>query len=185
MNKLREAIDLLKETYREWSKDKTSQLGAALAYYAVFAIAPLVIIAVAVAGWVFGDKAAQGEVARQLEASTSPTIAAAIEDILKYSQTGSHGLIATGISVVVLFLAALGFFGQLQDALNTIWGVRVKAGCGYWSLIRDRLLSFLMVLIVASLLLASLVASTAMQIMAKYVHLSWFGGTVDFWRMIN
>src|SRR5262245_53268692 len=142
MSKLREAIDLFKDTFREWTQDKTSQLGAALAYYAVFATAPLVIIAVAVAGWVFGDQAAQGEVARQLEASTSPTIAAAIEDILKYTKTSDHGLMATGISVVLLFLAALGFFGQLQDALNTIWGVRVKGGHGWWPLIRDRLTSF-------------------------------------------
>src|SRR5438105_2376297 len=120
----REAFGLLKETYREWSHDKTSQLGAALAYYALFAIAPLVIIAVAAAGWVFGDKAAQGEVARQLETTTSPTVAAAIEDLLRYTRTDGHGVMATVISFGVLFVAALSFFGQLQDALNTIWGVR-------------------------------------------------------------
>src|SRR5437016_3361469 len=120
MQRLREAFGLLKQTYHEWSNDKTSQLGAALAYYAVFAIAPLVIIAVSIASRIFGDKAAQGEVARQLQNSTSPTIAAAVEDLLKYTQTSDHGVIATVISVGVLFVAALSFFGQLQDALNTI-----------------------------------------------------------------
>lgn len=185
MSAWNEGWDLLKQTYREWSKDKTSQLGAALAYYALFAIAPLVIIAVAVAGWIFGDQAAQGEVARQLQTTTSPTVAAAIQDLLKYTRTNGHGVFATIISVGVLFVATLSFFDQLQDALNSIWGVRVKKGRGYWPLIRDRLFSFLMVLVIAGLLLASLVASTAVQAMARYVHLSAAGGSIDVWRIAN
>jgi membrane protein len=140
---------------------------------------------VAAASLTPGDQAVRGEVVRQLQTVVSPTIAAAIEDIVKYTKLDGHGVFATAVGVVLLFFAALSFFRQLQDSLNTIWGVRVKDDCGYWTLIWDRVLSFVMVLIVTALLLTSLVASTVVQTMAKYVHVPWAVGGVDLWRVVN
>lgn len=185
MKRVKEVFGLFKETYKEWSTDKTSQMAAALAFYGVFAIAPLVIIAVYVAGQVFGESAAQGEVSRRLQESTSPTIGNSIEDILKYSQSSQHGATATVISIVVLVVAILGFFSQLKQALDALWGVRVKQDCGYWTMIKDRLPSLALMLVVAILLLASLVINSTVETMAKVVHLSWLGGEIDLWRWLN
>ena len=130
-------------------------------------------------------KAAQGEVTRQLQTSMSPTIAAAIEDILKYSQNHGGGMFATIISIVVLFVAALGLFEQVQDALNSAWGVQPKSGRGIWAMIRDRAWSFLMVLVMALLLLASLVCTTVVQSLEHFVHPSAIPGGIILWRLLN
>jgi membrane protein len=185
MRVVKEAWGLLKTTYNEWSNDNTSQLAAALAFYGVFAIAPSIIIAVYVAGQIFGDAAAQGEVARRLQESTSPTIANSIQDILKYSQSHAHGPTATIISIAVLIVAVLGFFSQLQQSLDTIWGVQVKPSCGYWAMIKNRLPTFFLMLLVAILLLASLIINSTVETLARYIQLSWLGGAIDLWRWVN
>jgi membrane protein len=184
MSKLRTAYELFKATYQEWSSDKTSQMAAALAFYGVFALAPLVIIAVAIAGSVFGQEAAQGEVQRQLHHAVGPTVAQAIEDTLQYSQTTSGSFVATTISIIVLVVGILSLFGQLQDSLNTIWGVKAKSGRGLWAAVRDRVASFILMIGVAVLLLASLVANSAVHVFHQYLHLVDLGG-LGLWRTIN
>lgn len=179
MSKKKSLLAVLKETCQEWYDDNTSMMGAALAYYAVFAFAPLAVIAVAIAGRVYGPQAAQGEVASQVQKVTGPTVAAAIEDILRYSHSTGDNLRATLISLVVLLVAATSLFGQLQTSLNTIWGVQARDDRTLWDTVRDRLLTFLMVLIVAVLLLASLVAGSIVQYLSSFFH-------VDvFWQVVS
>lgn len=170
------AWNLLKQTGSEWSEDKVPRLGAALAYYTVFSIAPLLIIAIAVAGLVFGDEAARGGVQAQLTSFLGKDSAEAINDMIKSASKPSSGIIATIIGIVTLLFGASGVFGQLKDSLNTIWEVEPKPGRGIMGVIKDRFLSFTMVLGIGFLLLVSLMISTGIDAVKGYV----FGDNLGF-----
>ena len=163
--------DLLKQTFTEWSNDKVPRLGAALAYYTVFAIVPLLIIIIAIIGLVYGQEAAQSYILDQIAGLVGEQSANAIKDMIHRANQPSTGIVATVVAVVTLLFGASGLFGQLQDALNTIWGVEPKPGRGIWGLIKDRFLSFMAVLGTGFLLLVSLVLSAALSAFGK-----WFGG---------
>src|SRR4051794_19349149 len=150
---------LLRASASEWLEDKAPRLGAALAYYTVFSITPLLLIAIAVAGLVFGKKAAQGQIVGQLKNLLGQQGAVAIEAMIKSANKPGSGYTATGVGVVLLLFGAMGLFGQLQDAMNTVWGVQPKPGRGLLGLLKDRLLSLTMVMGTVFLLLVSLLVS--------------------------
>jgi len=153
---------VLKEAGGEWVEDKASRLGAALAYYTVFSLAPLLVIVIAVAGFFFGPEAAQGQIAGQIRSVVGEEGAQAVQDMIKHAQHPGASALASAVGVVILLCGAAGLFGQLQDALNTIWEIQPKPGRGVWGFIRDRFLSFSMVLGTCFLLLVSLVISAAL-----------------------
>lgn len=153
---------VVKDAGSQWVEDKAARLGAALAYYSIFSIAPLLVIAIAVAGFVFGPEAARGEVSRQVGQMVGEKGGEAIESMVEAANKPGAGTVATVLGVVMLLVGAAGLFGQLQDALNTIWEVRPKPGRGVWGFVRDRFLSLSMVLGVAFLLLVSLIISAAL-----------------------
>lgn len=161
---------LLREAASQWSEDKAPRMGAALAYYGVFSLAPLLLLAIAVAGLVFGEQAARGEVLGQIQSTVGPTAARAIEDLLKSASHPAQGVTATVVSLVVLLFGASGLFLELQDALNTIWKVAPRPGLGLMAMIRARLLSFAVVLGTGLLLLALLVVSTGLTVAETYVR---------------
>jgi membrane protein len=181
----KELVSLLKETCIQWWGDNTSQLGAALAYYTVFALAPLAVMAVAIAGLVFGEQAARGEMARQIEEAVGPTIAKAIEEVVRQAHNGASSLWATIVGVVVLLVGAASMFAQLQTSLNTIWGVTPKPGRGVRGVIKDRLLSFLAVLVVGALLLLSLAIQATLAALARYVGPAEIPGGVHVWQFVD
>ncbi len=152
-------IDLLKATWNEWNEDKAPRLGAALAYYTAFSIAPLLLIIIAIAGLIFGEQAARGQIVGQIQGLVGEQGAQLIQTMLQNAQKPSANLIASIIGIVTLVLGALGVFGQLQDALNVIWEVAPKPGRGIVGVIKDRLLSFSMVIGTGFLLMVSLVLS--------------------------
>ena len=117
---------LIKDTVSQFFADNAQRLGAALAYYAAFSIAPLLVIALAIAGLAFGAKAAQGAINEQLSSMVGDQAAAGIQEMIAAAQKPSHGIIATLIGVVALIFGAAGVFGELQTSLNTIWGVQPK-----------------------------------------------------------
>ena len=160
---------LIKETYLRWSDDKVPRLGAALAYYTVFSIVPLLIIVIGIAGLVFGEEAAQTYIMTQVQSLVGPQSAEALEEMLKTANKPSYGYTATGIALVTLLVGASGVFAQLQDALNDIWKVEPKSGRGIVGLIKDRFLSFLAVLGTGFLLLVSLVVSAILSAAGKFV----------------
>jgi len=162
-------LGLLKQTASEWSEDKAPRLGAALAFYSVLSIAPLVVIVLAIAGLVFGAEAARGELVAQIEGMVGRDGARAIEEMIANAQRPSRGILATVLGAVTLLLGASGVFGQLQDALNTIWEVEPKSGRGLWGFIKDRFLSFTMVLGTGFLLLVSLVISAGLHMVGEYM----------------
>lgn len=152
---------LLSRTWRSWNADHAPRLGAALAYYTIFSLAPLLLVVTAVAGLVLGEDAARGSLLQELQKVMGPQAAQAIQAILLSAHQPQGGYLATAVGLVIVLLGAAGFFGQLQDALNTIWAVPPSPHTGWTRMLRSRFLSFLMVLGTGFLLLTSLVLSAA------------------------
>ena len=155
-------------------------MGAALSYYSVFSMAPLLIIVISIAGLIFGEEAAHGEVLGQLRRVFGEAPAQAIDAALASASKPTNGFTSTAVSMVVLLIGATTVFGELQDALDRIWRApeRDRTG-GLWRLVRSRLLSFGMVLGIAFLLMVSLVASAAISALGK-----WWGGAFGGWEVL-
>ncbi len=151
-----ELFGLLRETALKWNADKAQRLGAALAYYTVFSLAPLLIIAILIAGSIFGQPVAQQQIIGQMSYLMGPQGAAGVSALIAERPfPGQSGAIATIISVVTLTLGAVGVFGQLQDAFDTVWEVNPGPTKGIAGLIKRRLMPFGMVLAVGFLLLVA------------------------------
>lgn len=165
----RSTFELLREAFNDFREDKSPRLAAAIAYYSAFAIAPLLLLTIAIAGIFFGDKAIQGQLGAQLDNVIGPEGAGAIQEILKNARLEGDGGLATLISIAMLIVAATGLFGQLQDALNTVWEVAPKPGRGLVRTIRTRLTGFLLILGAGALLLLSIVASAAVTFMNQHM----------------
>ena len=175
------AWELIKEAFTDWNEDKAPRLAAALSYYALFAIAPLLVIVIAIAGLFFGQEAASGAIAGQIQGLVGEQSAQAIQEMVANAGASrSGGIIATIIGIVTLLFGALGVFGQLQDALNTIWEVQPKPDRGWLEMIKERLTPFTMVLGIAFLLLISLVISAALAAIGKF-----FGGIFPGFALIG
>jgi membrane protein len=175
----RELVRQLKATGLGWYEGETFHLGAALAYYSVFSIAPILMVAVGIAGVLFGREAAEGLLIDRLTEVLGPTVAEAIVKTLSFAHTTGSGWRATVVGTVILIVAAISVFLELQTALNKIWQVAPKPGRGLWGVIHDRLLSFLMVLVIGLLLILALVANTTLSALSAYLPDSeWTGGHV-------
>lgn len=161
---------LLKATFKEWSEDKSSRLAAALAYYTVFSLAPLLMIVIVVISFIFGDES-KSVVIDQFQSLVgqegAKTIQTAIENTNK-SQGG--GVIASIVSAVTLIFGASGVFTQLQGALNTVWEVEAKPGKGIWGFLRQRFLSFGMIFGICFVLMVSLVVSAGLAGFSAYLN---------------
>ncbi len=167
---LGEVTTLLKETVMRWTEDKASTLAAALAYYSLFSLAPLVLIAVAVAGLVFGQQAAAGQLYAQLAGLISDAGAKTVQDLVaNLHQERGGGVVATIVGLATLFFGATGVFAQLQDSMNTIWKAKPPTTSGILDFLRVRLVSFSMVLGVGFLLLVSLVLSAILAAVGDYL----------------
>jgi len=159
---------LLRDAFYAWIDDKAPALGAALAYYTVFALAPLLIIVIAIAGLAFGREAAQGQILSQIEGLVGEQGGRAVQAMLENARQPGPGIVASAIGLITLIIASTGVFAQLQVSLDTIWRVTPKPGRGILGIIRDRLLSFLMVIVAGFLLLVSLVLSAALAALGKF-----------------
>lgn len=176
--------ELLKETIQEWQDDKASRLAAALAYYTVFSLAPLLIIAIAIAGSIFGPEAARGEIVDQMQGLVGVEGAKVIETAIENANQPNISSAASIISVIVLLFGASGVFAQLQEALNTVWGVQPKPGRLIKGFLQKRLLSFAVVLGIGFLLLVSLILSAVLSAISNYANDLLFG--VEFlWSLLN
>jgi membrane protein len=165
----KEWLHLLKETASSWSADYCPSMGAAISYYTLFSIAPLLLIVFAVAGLVFGADAARGEIFGQLNGLLGDEGAKAVQGMLQAADKPGAGIVSTIIGIVVLLLGATTVFNELQSALDRIWRAPAREKLsGIWSLLRTRLLSFGMVLGVAFLLMVSLVVSAALSALGKW-----------------
>ena len=168
---------LAKETVTRWTEDKASALAAALAYYSLFSLAPLVLIAVAVAGLVFGQQAAEGQLYSQLAGLMGDATAKALQGMVaNMHQQEGGGIVATIVGIATLLFGASGVFAQLQDSMNTIWKARSPTTNGIVDFLRVRMLSFSMVLGIGFLLLVSLILSAVLAAVGEYLGLFLPGG---------
>jgi membrane protein len=170
---------LLKQTLDEWIADDIATHAAALAYFTVFAIAPTLIIAVAIAGLAFGPEAARGEIQGQLQGVVGDAGAKVIEDMMASAAKPAEGLVATVLGIFALLFGATGVFAALQNALNRIWDLEPRVTNGILAFLRTRFLSFTMVVGVGFLLLVSLVMSAGVSALGK-----WLGESV-VWQVVN
>lgn len=176
----RQGWALFKRAAAAWSDDYAPSMGAALSYYTVFALAPLLLIVISIAGLVFGADAARGELFGQLSELMGADAAKAVEGVLASVSRPASGVLGTTIGVVVLIVGATSVFAELQDALDRIWQApaRDKHG-GMWRLLRSRLLSFGLILGIAFLLMVSLVLGAVISALGK-----WWGGFFADWEVL-
>lgn len=171
MKYIKAIFDLLKDTFFEWRDDKASRLAAALAYYAVLSLPPLLIVVLAVVGLTWGARTdAQAQIMAQVEDVVGSDGAQLVETMIEGASDRGSGIVATVVGVVTLLFGAMGVFAQLQGALNTIWEVEVAPDQGIWSLVRTRFLSFGMVLGIGFLLVISLLVSALLTVLETYLN---------------
>jgi len=176
--------EIVKETASNWLDDKAPRLAASLALYTLMSLAPLLILAVSVAGLMFGEDAARGQIAHQLAGVLGDKGALAVQAILANAKTPSSGVLGTIVGLALALFGASGVFGELQGTLNTIWDVDSAPGRGVWGFVRDRFFSFTLVLGVAFLLLVSLVVSAGLAAIGAYLSHLLPGGAV-LWQVLN
>ena len=169
--KPREILTYVKETFKEWQEDDALQLGAALAYYTIFSLAPLLVVVIGIAGLAFGREAVAGRIDNQIDGLVGREGADAVQAMVASAgRSKSGGMIATIVGLAVTLFGASGVFGQLQASLDKIWEVEPKAGRGIMGIIKDRFASFGMVLGIGFLLLVSLVVSAAVAALDEFVR---------------
>ncbi|MGE3538766.1 MAG: YihY/virulence factor BrkB family protein [Candidatus Tectimicrobiota bacterium] len=177
--------DMLKTAWQEWNTDNAPRLGAALAYYTLFSLAPLLVILIAIAALVFGREAAQGRIVGEIQGVVGTASAQAIQAMIDKARQPTTGIVATVISVITLLLGATGVVSELKATLNTIWNVRPPT-LGLWGTVKARLLSLAWVLGLGFLLLVSLVVSAILSGMSAWVsHMISSPWLIYFWQVVN
>lgn len=180
MMNLQQIWDLTKSSVDAWIDDFAPSMGAAISYYTLFSLAPMLIISIAVAGFFFGAEAARGEIFGQLQGLVGDEGAAAIQGLLKSANNPTDGFIATLLGFVALVIGSTTVFAELQSDLDRIWrSPAEQGGQGWWFLIRTRLLSFGMVLGMGFIILVSLIMSAVLAALGK-----WWGSYFDGWETL-
>jgi len=177
-------IKLAKETFKEFSIDRASRHGAALAYYAIFSIAPLFIIAVAVCAFFLGEAASQGHLAKVLHEIVGPKTAQTIQEIVKNAARPGAGIVATVLGFIVLAYGATNIFVQLKDSLNAIWNLPHKPATTWLGFFLSYIFAFLVVIIVGVLLLASAAITATITYIGTWFS-DWLPGGTLVWSMLN
>lgn len=149
-------------SFSRWIEDKALRLSAALAYYSVFSIAPLLVISIGLAGLVLGHEAVTGQLQVQISSYVGEQAASGLQAMVQNASKPTHGVVATLVGFATLLIGAASVFGELKDALNTIWRVKNKSGLGIGQKFRAKILNFGMVLVIGFLLLVSLVITAAL-----------------------
>lgn len=163
-------VQLFSEAFRQWNSDRSPRLAAALAFYTILSLTPLLLISTAIAGFFFGEEAARGEIVHQLRSLIGQAGAEVVQTALEKAHRPQAGIIATSLGIATLLFGASAVFGELQDALNKVWKVPEKPWQGWYQVIRDRFFSFAMVLAVGFILLVSLLVSAILAAIGTYIE---------------
>jgi membrane protein len=163
-----------RQVFREFSADNILKYSASLAYYTVFSIAPLLVIITTLSGIFFGEEAVKGEIYSQLNGLVGSVAAIQIQDTIKKIHLTGNNFFASIISIIVLLIGATSIFGEVQDSLNKIWGLRIKTKKTWWKLILTRLLSFSLILSICFIIVASLILNIILSsfgnFLNRYIH---------------
>lgn len=180
----RSYLAMLRATIVAWTAHRASSMGAALAFYASFSLAPMFVIVIAIAGMVFGEDAARGEVVEELRDMIGPTGAIAVQGLIEGARHIGQGFVASLIALGALLLAATKAFAELKDSLDVIWGSKRRTSSTILNLVRGRILSFGLILTLGFLLLVSLLISAALAALQKYWG-AWFSDIAWITEGIN
>jgi membrane protein len=175
--------ELLKTTFTEWSEDEAPRLGAALAYYAVFSMAPLLVIIIAIIGLFYRGYSPM-QIEQQIGTHVGPQVAGLLAQGIEKSSNLGSGIAATLIGLTVLIIGATGVFVELRAAMNKIFEIRPIDSGNVWGFVRDRASAFAMVLVIAFLLLLSMIASAALSIVMTYFG-NILPGAAQIWRALE
>jgi membrane protein len=175
---------LFPDAFNSWIDAKAPRLGAALAFYAVLSLAPLLVFILWVVALLYGPDAAAGRLAGQLAGTVGQPMADALQEMIRNASRPWHGIWHTIFGVVMLFLGASGVFAELQDAMNTIWQVTARPGRWLLIILRDRALSFFIVMGICILLIASLVATAGLAFLER-MWPSMLPGGPWLWHTFN
>ena len=162
-------VVIIKEVFKEFSADNIVKYSASLAYYTVFSIAPLLVVITTLFGFLFGKNAMQGQVYQQLNKFVGSKAAIQIQDIIMNIHLSKNSFFATVISAIVLVIGATSIFGEIQDSINKIWGLRIKKRKVWWKLILTRLLSFSLILSIGIIMILTLILNTAVAAFGKFI----------------
>lgn len=165
---LKSLWEIVRDAGEAWIDDRAPRIGAALAFYTALSLSPILVIALAVAGLVYGEEAARGELTVQIRALVGNALAETVEGVLANSGKPGTSIPALAVGLVTLFLGATGVFNELQEGINDVWKVRPKPGRPVWTFLRSRFLSFAMVLSIGFLLVVSMGLSTAVEVVGRY-----------------
>ena len=175
----------LKSSGRCFSQDKVSRTGAALAYYSIFSMAPLLVIVLGIASLIFGERAAKGEILDQIGGMLGPSAGQAVQDMLRTTHREGGSIAATIAGVVLLLFGASRVFVQLQEAIDNIWHVMPNPDRGWRRILRERFLSFVMVVVIGFLFLVSLIVSAALLAASKFLSPMALPGGISLWQAID
>ena len=176
---------LLKQTWLGWYRSNAFEIGASLAFYAIFSVAPVLVLAFTVASLVLGPETAQGRLTREIESAVGHTVAAAVQATAQHTYRSGSSIPATVLNIVFFGFGATGFFSQLQHALNAVWEVKPKPGRGLRGILRDRFGSFLAVLGTSTLLLAALLVTAALSALGRILPPSPALEGIPLWRAVT
>jgi membrane protein len=174
----KQVAHVLRCAVSEWFEHRCASKGAALAFYTLFSIAPILVLVIAVAGFFYGAEAAQGQLLGQLKGLMGAKGAEAIQLVLAGARNHESGLRATIIATVLLLFGATSVFAELKDSLDEIWDVPKPTGASWWDVVRTRLLSFGLILVLGFLLMVSLVVSAGLAVLQNFVGALWKDATV-------
>lgn len=185
----KQLVHLMRCTVTEWFADRAASKGAALAFYTLFSIAPVLVVVIAVAGFFYGHEAAQGQLLSELNGLVGAQGAEAIQLVLAGARDKKSGIWATVVATALLLFGATSAFAELKDSLDEIWNVPPPKDASWWNVLRTRLLSFGLILVLGFLLMVSLVVSAALAVLENYftgvwqdaaVLLSWIAELISF-----
>jgi membrane protein len=177
-------LTLIKDSALGWYEDRAMRMGAALAYYSVFALAPLLVMGISIAGLVFGEQKAREYALGQVKMNMGESGMNAVRGMLQQVSNPRSNQVATALAIITMLAGASGFFAELQDSLNIIWRVTAPGG-GIWSFIKNRLLTFAMILVIGLLLLVALVLTAALQMTGKVLPGMRLEENLSFLRLVN
>ena len=169
----RQLVGVLRCAATEWLAHRAASKGAALAFYTLFSLAPILVLVIAVAGLFYGHEAAQGQLLDELRGLVGAQGAETIQAILAGARNKEDGLWATIVAGALLLVGATSVFAELKDSLDEIWGIPPPKDAGFWDLVRTRLLSFGLILVLGFLLMVSLVVSAALAVIEHYIGGMW------------
>jgi len=183
--KIKAIYEFIKQVITEFSNDNVLKYSASLSYYTIFALAPMLIIIIALCGFFFGKQAMQGDIYNEMKNLLGNDAALQIQSTIKNIHLSNHTPLATAVGIVTLLIGATGIFGEIQDSLNRIWGLKVKPTNGWWKVILNRLLSFSLVLSLGFILVVSLILNAIVVSLGNHINDIFSGAARTFIPLID